>query len=70
MPEVVGQAALMVQAEDGEALAEAINTLLADSGLRKELVRKGLARAAEFTWRASGEKLLRIYERLDERGSS
>ena len=70
LPEVVGQAALMVQAEDGEALAEAIKTLLADSGLRKDLVRKGLSRAAEFTWRASGEKLLAVYERLDERGTS
>jgi glycosyltransferase involved in cell wall biosynthesis len=66
----VGQAALMVQAEDGETLAEAIKTLLADSGLRKDLVGKGLSRAAEFTWRASGEKLLSVYERLDARGFS
>jgi glycosyltransferase involved in cell wall biosynthesis len=70
LPEVVGQAALMVQAEDGETLAEAIKTLLADSGLRKDLVGKGLSRAAEFTWRASGEKLLSVYERLDARGFS
>jgi glycosyltransferase involved in cell wall biosynthesis len=70
LPEVVGQAALMVRAEDGEALAEAIKTLLADSDLRKDLVSKGLSRAAEFTWRASGEKLLTVYERLDECGSS
>ena len=70
LPEVVGKAALMVPAGDGEALAAAINTLLADSDLRKDLVRKGLLRAAEFSWRASAEKLLTVYERLDERGVS
>jgi glycosyltransferase involved in cell wall biosynthesis len=66
LPEVVGEAGLMVPAQDPEALAEAIAMLLADPGLREDLVRKGLSRASQFTWQAAGEKLLAIYQGLHE----
>ena len=65
LPEVVGDAGLMVPAEDDESLAEAIRNLLEDAYLREDLVRRGLSRAAEFTWEAAGAKLLEIYRRLD-----
>jgi len=67
LPEVVGEAGLMVPPDDTEALAETIRKVLADSELREDLVRRGLSRAAEFTWQATGEKLLAIYENLHER---
>ncbi|HUS70632.1 MAG TPA: glycosyltransferase family 1 protein [Anaerolineae bacterium] len=66
LPEVVGEAGLMVPAQDPEALAEAMAMVLADRGLREDLVRKGLSRASEFTWQAAGEKLLAIYQGLHE----
>ena len=66
LPEVVGKAGLMVPARDADALAEAIATVLADSVLREDLVKQGLSWAAQFTWRAAGEKLLAIYQRLHE----
>jgi glycosyltransferase involved in cell wall biosynthesis len=66
LPEVVGDAGLMVPAQDSNALAEAIDMVLADPDLRENLVRKGLSRASEYTWRAAGEKLLAIYQRLHE----
>jgi glycosyltransferase involved in cell wall biosynthesis len=66
LPEVVGEAGLMVPAQDPEALAETIAMVLADPGLREDLVRKGLSRASEFTWQAAGEKLLAIYQGLHE----
>jgi glycosyltransferase involved in cell wall biosynthesis len=66
LPEVVGEAGLMVPAQDQDALAEAMAMVLADSGLRKDLVRKGLSRATQFTWQAAGEKLLAIYQGLYE----
>jgi glycosyltransferase involved in cell wall biosynthesis len=66
LPEVVGEAGLMVPAQDPEALAEAIAMVLADPGLREDLVRKGLSRASRFTWHAAGEKLLGIYQGLYE----
>lgn len=66
LPEVVGEAGLMVPAQDPDALAEAIATVLGDPGLREDLVRKGLSRASQFTWQAAGEKLLAIYQGLHE----
>lgn len=66
LPEVVGEAGLMVPAQDADALAEAIARVLADSGLREDLVKKGLSRSTQFTWQAVGEKLLAIYQRLHE----
>jgi glycosyltransferase involved in cell wall biosynthesis len=68
LPEVVGDAGLMVQPDDTEALVEAIRRVLADSELRANLVASGLSRATEFTWQAAGRKLLAIYEDLPERG--
>jgi glycosyltransferase involved in cell wall biosynthesis len=66
LPEVVGEAGLMVPARDSAALAATMTKVLADSELRAGLVRKGLLRSAQFTWEAAGEKLLSIYERLHE----
>jgi glycosyltransferase involved in cell wall biosynthesis len=70
LPEVVGDAGLMVAPDDHEALAEAIVRVLQDAGLRQELVEHGLARAAEFSWQSTGERLLSAYQRLYEGGAS
>ena len=66
LPEVVGEAGLMVPARDSAALAAMIGKVLADSELREGLVRRGLLRAGKFTWEAAGEKLLTIYQKLYE----
>jgi len=66
LPEVIGDAGLMVPAGDTSALAEAIRMVLEDSHVRQELVSKGLSRAARFSWRDSGERLIGIYGRLCE----
>ena len=54
LPEVVGDAALLVDPLDTEDLAEAIARLLADDRLAKELSERGLARAPQFTWKRTG----------------
>jgi glycosyltransferase involved in cell wall biosynthesis len=64
LPEVVGEAGLMVEATDSEALAEAMEWVLADEDLRGEMREKGLKQAAQFTWEAAAEKLLDVYRRL------
>lgn len=50
LPEVAGDAALLVDPGDTDAIADAIARLAADPGLRAELRGRGLARAAQFTW--------------------
>ncbi len=55
LPEVVGDAALMVDPYDVDAIAEGIKRLIEDDNLRKELLQKGLVRAKLFNWDKSAE---------------
>jgi glycosyltransferase involved in cell wall biosynthesis len=64
LPEVVGEAGLMVEATDSEELAEAMERVLTDENLRRERREKGLKQAERFTWEAAAGKLLDVYRRL------
>lgn len=64
LPEVVGDAGLLVDPGDPEALADALRRLLADDALRNELRARGLKRAAEFTWRRTAATVLETYRRV------
>jgi glycosyltransferase involved in cell wall biosynthesis len=50
LPEVAGDAALLVHPDDVDGMASCINELLGDDALRTRLAGMGLARAAAFTW--------------------
>ena len=63
LPETVGDAAEKLPPEDPARWAAAIETLLADSGKRAEMVRRGLEHAARFTWERAAEKTIEVYER-------
>ncbi len=67
LPEVVGGAALMVDPESTEELAEAMAKALGDAELRQRMVEKGLEQSRQFTWRASAEKMLAVYKRMSAR---
>ena len=54
LPEAVGDAALMVNPLDEAGLTAAMYRVANESSLRKQLVAKGLAHAARFTWTAAG----------------
>jgi glycosyltransferase involved in cell wall biosynthesis len=69
IPEVAGGAAELVDASDVEGLAVRMSALLADGARRLELRRKGLARAACFSWRQTAEATLQIYREALERRS-
>ncbi len=59
LPEVAGEAALLVDPESVEAIAGAMREVLSSAELRGELRAVGLARAAELTWGASARRLAR-----------
>lgn len=61
LPEVVGDAAIMVDPYDVEALADAMHRVLSDAMLREELCQKGLARAQQFTWEKAARETLAVY---------
>ncbi|PSN18795.1 glycosyl transferase group 1 [filamentous cyanobacterium CCP5] len=62
LPEVAGDAALMVSPIDVDAIAEAIGWLWKDADLRQSLVAKGLIRAKRFTWENTAEKIASVYQ--------
>ncbi|MBV9711146.1 MAG: glycosyltransferase family 4 protein [Ktedonobacteraceae bacterium] len=64
LPEVAGDAALLVDPNDISALAQAIQTLLEDKQLRSELVQKGYQQAKKYTWDRSARRMLQVYQKL------
>jgi glycosyltransferase involved in cell wall biosynthesis len=62
LPEVVGDAALMVPAAAGDALAEALFQVLTDLSARNRLVNGGHRRAKMFKWEKAARQLLELYE--------
>lgn len=57
LPEVAGDAALLVDPHDAIAIADALYWLLAEPDLRAELRRRGLERAELFTWRRTAAQV-------------
>ncbi len=60
IPEVAGEAALLVDPYDVDALADAIRRVLTDPSCRAALAAAGLQRAALFSWRRCAETMLNV----------
>ena len=63
LPEVVGEAGLLVNPLDEEEVVAALGRLLEDASLRAELGRRGRERAAAFSWERTAQETLRVYAR-------
>jgi glycosyltransferase involved in cell wall biosynthesis len=69
LPEVVGDAGLLVNPEDPEHIARALAQALQDEALRAQLHNAGLVQAARFTWERTARTTWAVYRRalgLDE----
>ena len=64
MPEVAGEAALLVDPTHVDAIADGLRRLATDSELRNALIQAGIARAKEFTWGKSVEATWSVYGEL------
>ncbi len=62
LPEVAGDAALLVDPRDTDALADALARILTDEDLRAELRWRGLERAQQFTWQRAAQQTLTVLE--------
>ena len=65
--ETAGDAALLVDPEDVAEIADGLALLLGDEAARGELVEKGLARAAGYSWAATARATLEAYREATER---
>lgn len=61
MPEVAGDAALLVDPYDVKGMATAIAAIVHDASLRDNLRQKGLARAQQFSWEMTARQTLDLY---------
>jgi glycosyltransferase involved in cell wall biosynthesis len=64
LPEVVGEAGLLVPPRDDVALAASLRRVLGDDALASHLRRAGLERAAQFSWRRMALETLRCYDEV------
>jgi glycosyltransferase involved in cell wall biosynthesis len=62
LPEVVGDAAILVEPGDSDALGAALERVLTDEDERVALVKRGLERASMFTWEACAKGLTDLYK--------
>ncbi len=66
LPEVAGDAALLVDPHDVDAIADAIYRLATDDALRAELVRRGFENVKRFSWEKCARETLAVLERVAE----
>ena len=64
LPEVVGEAGLMVPPDDVIGLAEAVEAILENEGLRQTQIRKGLDHVKKFDWRKCAAMTMEIYKEV------
>jgi glycosyltransferase involved in cell wall biosynthesis len=68
LPEVAGDAALLVDPLDTEALAAALGRIVADEGLRQALIERGFRQMTRFSWRRCARETLAVLEEVGRGG--
>jgi alpha-1,3-rhamnosyl/mannosyltransferase len=63
MPEVAGDAAILISPEDEMALAEAIDNIMEDERLSQSLIQLGYSRASAFNWNNTAQGTMAIFEK-------
>lgn len=64
LPEVAGDAALLVDPKNGDELTQTIEKILTDRDLREKLIERGFTQAKKFSWKTSAAETIRLFERL------
>ncbi len=64
LPEVLGDAALLVDPYDANAIADAIRRVLLDDALRRDLSARGLKKVQEYSWEEAARRVRQIYDEV------
>lgn len=65
IPEITGDAALLVDPENMDAITEAMRKIVSDDVFRDQLKTRGVNRAKEFTWEKAAKETLAVYQGLE-----
>ncbi|MBN1167443.1 MAG: glycosyltransferase family 4 protein [Methanospirillaceae archaeon] len=64
IPEVAGDAAVMVPPEDIDILAQAIERVLSDDVFRTDMIQRGFVQSKKFSWEKAAEQMEDVYRRV------
>jgi glycosyltransferase involved in cell wall biosynthesis len=64
MPEVAGDGALIIDPSKPEEICDAMIRIMSDEKLHADLIKKGIANSAKFSWLEMAKKVLAIYEEV------
>ncbi len=64
VPEVIGNAGLVVDPDNIYELAEAIFKMVTDEGLRRKFIRRGFERIKQFSWEKTAKETQRVFEKV------
>jgi glycosyltransferase involved in cell wall biosynthesis len=64
LPEAIGQAAVLVNPENVFEIMRALHRVLVDSTLREEMRRRGYAQVKKYSWGASAQRILQVYQEV------
>ena len=64
LPEVAGNAALLVNPKSVEEITNSMKKLLEDDALRKQLISRGYEQIKKFSWEKAAEETLAIYKKV------
>ncbi len=68
LPEVAGNAALFTDPHSEDQLAALVDRLLEDSALRTDMIKRGYARNAHFTWQKSAQAMIDVFKKTSTAG--
>jgi len=66
LPEVAGDAAILINPQKQSELTDSINRLLENSKLRTELITKGFENVKKFSWEKTAEQTLKVFENISK----
>jgi len=64
LPEITGDAAILINPEDVEEIADGIRMVLEDRNLRDNMIMRGLQRVKDFSWGKTAKETLRLYKEM------
>lgn len=70
VPEVVGEAGVLIDPFSAESIATAMHSLIANTAARNDLRKRGLERAKKFDWQRTAKLTLQVYEQIATQNQS
>jgi glycosyltransferase involved in cell wall biosynthesis len=70
LPEVVGNAAVLVNPENVFEIMRALHRVLVDQPLREKMKRRSLEQSKRFSWESSARRVLQVYREIAEESST